>query len=80
MKTMMTFAAVALCGLTVLVAGCKEETEAEKAQKGIAAAASDLGKAVDKAAADAKKAAADAKKAADKAAADVKKAADSAKK
>ena len=73
MKTMMTFAAVALCGLTVLVAGCKEETEAERAQKGIAAAASDLGKAVDKAAADAKKAA-------DKAAADVKKAADTAKK
>ena len=73
MKTMMTFAAVALCGLTVLVAGCKEETEAEKAQKGIAGAVSDLGKAADKAASDAKAAV-------DMAAADVKKAADSAKK
>ena len=27
MKTMMTFAAVALCGLTVLVAGCKDESK-----------------------------------------------------
>ena len=73
MKTMMTFAAVALCGLTVLVAGCKEETEAEKAKTGIANAAADLGKAVDKTAADAKAAA-------DKAAADLKKAANTAKK
>ena len=73
MKSMMTFAAVAICGLSVLVAGCKEETEVQKAEKSLNAAAADAGKA-------ANKAAADAKKAADKAAADAKKAADGLKK
>ena len=73
MKSIMTFAAVAICGLSVFVAGCKEETEAEKAQKAFSTAAADAGKAADKAAADAKKAT-------DKAAADAKKAADSLKK
>ena len=73
MKSIMTFAAVAICGLSVFVVGCKEETEAERAQKALSSAAADAGKAADKAAADAKKAG-------DKAAADAKKAADSLKK
>ena len=73
MKSMMTLAVVAICGLSVFVAGCKEETEAEKAQKSLNATASDIGKA-------ANKAAADGQKAADKAAADLKKAADGLKK
>ena len=62
MKSIMTFAAVAICGLSVFVAGCKEETEAEKAQKAVSAAATDAGKAADKAAADVKKAADNIKK------------------
>ena len=69
MKSIMTLAAVAVCGLTVLVAGCKEETEAQKAEKNLNAAAANAGKAAEKAAADAQKtankAAADAKKAID---------------
>ena len=73
MKSIMTFAAVAVCALTVFVAGCKEETEAQKAEKSLNAAAANAGKA-------AEKAAADAQKTADKAAADAKKAADSLKK
>ena len=47
MKSIMTFAAVAICGLSVFVAGCKEETEAEKAQKALSSAAADAGKAAD---------------------------------
>ncbi len=73
MKSIMTFAAVAICGLSVLVAGCTEETEAQKAEKNLKAAADNAGKA-------AEKAATDAKKAADKTAADAKKAADGLKK
>ena len=73
MKSIMTFAAVAICGLSVFVAGCQEETEAQKAEKSVSAAAADTKKAADKTAADAKKAG-------DKAAADAKKAADSLKK
>ena len=73
MKSMMTLAAVAICGLSVLVAGCKEETQAEKLEKSAKATAAEAGKAADKAAADTQKAA-------DKAAADAKKAADGLKK
>ncbi len=69
MKSIMTFAAVALCGLSVLIAGCKEETQAEKLEKSLKTTAAETGKAVDKAAADGQKAA-------DKAATDAKKAAD----
>ena len=69
MKSIMTFAAVAICGLSVLIAGCKEETQAEKLEKSLKTTAAETGKAADKAAADAKKAA-------DKAATDAKKAAD----
>ncbi|MBR4654607.1 MAG: hypothetical protein IKO72_14700 [Kiritimatiellae bacterium] len=73
MKSIMTIAAVAICGLTVLVAGCSEETEAQRAEKNLKAAVGNAGKAADKAAADAKKAG-------EKVAADAKKAADAAKK
>ncbi len=73
MKSIMTFAAVAICGLSVFVAGCSEETEAQKAEKSLKNAAADVQKAADKAAADVQKAA-------DKAAADAKKAADNVKK
>ena len=73
MKSIMTFAAIAICGLSVFVAGCKEETEAQKAEKNLNAAVGNATKAADKAATDAKKAG-------DKAAADLKKAADSVKK
>ena len=69
MKSIMTFAAVALCGLSVLIAGCKEETQAEKLEKSLKTTAAETGKAADKAAADGQKAA-------DKAATDAKKAAD----
>ena len=69
MKSIMTFAAVALCGLSVLIAGCKEETQAEKLEKSLKTTAAETGKAADKAAADGQKAA-------DQAATDAKKAAD----
>ena len=62
MKTIMTLAAVAVCGLAVLVSGCKEETEQEKAEKALNSAAADAGKkaeAAKNAAADAAKKAGD---------------------
>ena len=66
MKSIMMVAAVAVCGLSVLVSGCaKEEAPADKAGKDLSAAVEkakdaqkDATKAADKAAADAKKEAA----------------------
>ena len=72
MKTITAIAVAAICGLTVLVSGCTEETPAEKAQKSINQAAKDTAKA-------AEAAQKDAAKKADAAVKDAKKAADAAK-
>ncbi len=48
MKTITAIAAAAICGFTVLVSGCSEETPAQTADKGIKQAAADLSKAADK--------------------------------
>ena len=69
MKTLTAFAVAALCGVTMLVSGCSEETPAEKAQKSLNQAAKDTAKAAEAAQKDAAKkvdaAVKDAKKAAD---------------
>ncbi len=70
MKTITTIAAVAICGIAVLISGCKEETEAQKAEKSLNQAAADTAKAAEAAQKDAAKkadaAAKDAKGALDK--------------
>jgi len=67
MKSIMVFAAVAVCGLSIFVSGCEKKAEPvsdslTKITDAAKGAAKDAAKAADKAAADVKKAAADAQK------------------